>query len=125
MKLCVICSEPTFGNPNKEVPSVKFTTVHPTGPVSTGYYWPLKEPAKPALCYLHAKMDAGLLSPVDPSSAYVEWLREQRGHGRFAAPKSMRQLEAFLNSIRNRNAEALQGYESGSSTGDQTRDPIH
>ena len=115
MKPCIVCGELTFGKPNKEVPSVPFTTDN-DGRLSTGYYWSLDEPTEPVYSDVPLEIFAGLCNPVSTNSAYVEWLKERRRNPS-APPRSMRQLEEFLASARRKSQEAPREYAFGQTTG--------
>ena len=101
MKQCEVCGEMAFGQPNKEVTCVVKRANH-DGSVSdsrTETIHPLLEPETPPLCYLHRKMEQGILSPVTTESAWLLWCKERR-RSKFASPRSMRQLEEVLANLR-------------------------
>ena len=118
MNPCEICSEPVFDIPNKEGESVKFITTHDDGSVSTGYYWPCVEPPEPKLCYLHAKMDAGLCNPVTVNSSWLEW-KIERERPSSSAPRSMHRLEELLRHFRHHGDQAFQADDAGQKFGNQ------
>ena len=123
MEYCAICGEFAFGQPNKEVTCV-VKRANNDGSLSesrTETVHPLLEPETPPLCYLHLKMELGLLDPATTDSAWLLW-RKERERSKFATPRSLRQLEEVLAKLRTNRPQAFHDDENSAGASHEARD---